>query len=597
MRYGRIVLVSVGIFTSSEAQFRGGLVKPHLVSLIQSVTKTRPVPFEDYEKDKYANNEFCQPASTFFKQGNSDLEYMEDLKKSALHALSDTRKFLQTMEYDSKQDDYRRAQDMKKAWDNSVDLEVKAIIGVLEQHSQSLASEAGHATELATKAAEGVPPAAVLDGKPGDYKATAEQLSLQKRLESNKAYGNTKEGWEKIAEYNSKAKELAGDVKSNLEIVLEDAQKLFTTHLTFIRTNGEYALKWPSDFSAESFEKLMAQERKSETDESSASATANAYKKQAGTEGQATSETQGGSIDTFFETADMGIALMDLLKSGANLEATSLDAASPSEKMDKLTTLLNVLQIRRLGLQDARRSLVALINLIQPQMQNITGKVTELVGTIGKGLEEQRIPLYGVYKDAEIFVGADVFAKQEGDDYGYESLLKALEDAEKLDLHESMKPRAAYIVNAVRQLHAHLLSLVGAHSDSVNGYTIPDAAAVKTDILKASDTIATKMAEAAAFTNPDSATSLDAKLTEDEKNARRTALCILYGRVDGLQNLAKLDKAGEKEEVNDMCADSHTFGMGVINASSPDDTELAAVRKAPTEAESEKKNVAERDEH
>jgi hypothetical protein len=601
MRFGAPILISLGIVSATDSSLRGAFIKPHLRSLIASVAKERTVQFEDFRIAEVKNDEFCQPALTFERKVKSEkseqseaadastestsgtqdaadgqplaLEYMLDLQKSALHALTDTRRFLQTMEYDTKQDDYRRAKDMLETWTASIQTEVRHVISVLEGQKTPFTEEAKAAGGLGaaakTDAKEG--PLVVLDGSADKgHVASPDELTTKGREGSGKAHVNTKDGWEQIATHNTESAEKSGKVIENLETVLKAANTMFETHLTNLRTDVNYILKWPSDFDEEKLAALANAGRgASGGDESGVSTIAHEFKEQPGTP---VPESKNAYSHTSVSLT--GKQLIEFVKTHAIPPADN--SASPVDTMENLTVMLNVLHVRRLGLQDARTSLKSLIELIGTQMKTVVETINGdkgLLKNIADDLESNKDAIFGVYKNAEIFLkngDEKVFPTDDatgavGDDWGYEDTLTALTGAESGDLHDSMKPRAKYIVNAIRQLHAHLISLVSAHNgDLLKTYKAVDAEKIKTDILTVTDKMEAQ--KATPYTEAAQATNFDGVLTALEKNARRTALCMLYGRVDGLQNLVELTDNPNKEEGanGSFCLESHQYGVGVI---------------------------------
>ena len=552
-----------------EKKQHGEVSSHETTFLIQSVREDHAVLIEEYEEKRVASEEFCQASSSFVSAVGTRHEYYEKLETETKKSFTATRDYVQSIEFTTRKDNVRRGLDIREIWESSIVPEVDRIVSVILRQKES-ASQHGHDVDE------------VMENKRSDLheKLPKSGGKFQKKFENEKLESiksgkapnggseeNSNETWNDQKQHYETSVKLLNEIE---EIILEkytSSKKLFSTHISKIVSDSDFELKWPSDFQNLLDEASLAtnsvEAMTAVMDEQTVSELVARYITEEGSQGSASA---GGHIDKYTGVEALGdaVSLIEAIKE-SKLETYWNRGETPSRFLAQLTNAFNFLQIRRLGFIDARTAIMKLVVDMQAEMEAIAAQVTAAVSTISTGLRENEEMLVYTYRDAMSFNGVTLDTKMDESD-GFQKHLDQLKSSyESGDSLESMVPRISFIVNAARALHRELISFVAAHegsfSEKVTDFESGELQAfytnIRTHILSTPETVRNwidhQKDEGIEQTTAE-------QLDQEEQLARTTALCLLYGRIDGLEE-HRIHENGAQEEI--LCGPSFAFGEAV----------------------------------
>jgi len=560
-----------------------GSVRPYPRSMIESISPTLPTPFSTTSKD-------CSPAQ-------SPPSFVSQQKDYTLHSLSDTRLFLQGLEYASRKDDMRRAYEMRKAWIESIWTELRGIRlrlvkQVLERDSIKSAVDAMASRGIDSPSVQQNPVLDITVVEQNIRRNFAEETEMgepaRSRNPSDAPKFNTREGWKSLKEHHSVAK---GSIQSVIDAIIaidETSFRVFNEHNKIVAQDPGYQLKWPSFITQADLNAITADVTSIESvgkvkyedfdfyrlDKTLSSALG----KVSLPGGDNVVTPLPPSLDQFVSDnvqTDLekiaGLVLSD--GSISSQASASLPAASFSQRMSVLNAKLNWLNSLRLGNEDAQNSLLDLIHRVKVPMEDLVKKIEDSLKRIREGLASIDDAVWKVYYDAHGFT-SEVSTDLSPD---FDKAIDHLSNAIQLkNNHASLPGRTKYILDTVKIMHSSLIALVDAHADaSVTPSITGDAKGnvpvvsgnsglidpIRTQLLKVSSN--NKVQEVPKpFTKNrlDDPEKLKLDIAKLAENAEKTSKCILYGRVDGAQIFDKLTP----EPAADVCAEAHAYGNDVI---------------------------------
>ena len=610
MRYTCLTLITAGILVPMDSRnILTSSIRPHARVLIQSITSdARPPHFSDFNSQKVANDEFCQAGSTFITktppavQAHSYLSQHVDFTRVAAEA---TRVFLQNLETVTRADDVRLADQIKNIWDRTIIEELTLIAKAVRGRTDEYKSSHDTVEKIMKKPSGEADkdPKEELPRAPGatKFSISAEQHALAAHLSAtNPVIGylaHSPEGWDKMKGNYLSAHEQLSALQEDLASLIENASNFMGAHVTTVTAGNGYSLKWGQGSRQGGLEDTLSEWSPA------------ADKYASSPEGSAEATT-----DPFINGAQLGSAIMENLVSKGDFGSfINAEGSSQSEKMDRLTTTLNVLQIRRLGLADAKKSLEALLTAVKGLMDSTREKLIESLKKIANDLVDLKTRATAVYHDAQVFPGVAIVADDAAPDADAEHAvsLTMLVDFKNLkDAHAELGPRINMIVNVLRRLHGHLYAFVGAHLDAAGitdkVYDVEpgpdDLAGIKSALLTIPGLVETflgpaALSEPSTLADGDSrAKDFQGKIRNAAVNSRQASECLLYGRVDSLLKKAATPGYIPDSAIADgavaspqsdatLCANTHKAGGAIMKLNFPQLTpEELANAKAGTGA-------------
>ena len=583
MRYSHLALVAAGFCARVVCRnILTSAIRPHGRALIQSITaKPRPSHVDEFKRSMIQNDEFCQPASTFVtKDGNSEHEYHSKHVESTKKAVEQTREFLQDMETTTRTDGVRLATQMDLIWRRTIMDELELLSGAVADKVAEYATHSTNAGKLNDKEGERIPSPTqqfpVSGPKSNLFSLSESEHSLSGKVGAGPLIGvmsHPAGAWAKMQSSYDTAGAQLNTLKVTLTSLQASAAEFMATHLEYVKSDKGFNLKW---------DKATKLDDLKFADVPQALLAAEAYAPSAGSSSDA--------FDGFTDSSALGHAVIVAVRGGSNFDDfITATSGSPSETMDRLTTTLNVLQVRRLGLADAKRSLLNLLGLVKDLMikvrEGFTGSLTKIV----KDLDDLKDKANYVYLDAAKFPGVKIEADQADSDADVqlETHLTELKAFVGSDAHGELGPRINLIVNVLRRLHGHLYAFVAAHQDSVPAGEDPSTKVPTADgmagittklmtvpeIIEKSFFLPTGGATAGASDDAP-APVVDVKaaegaIREARTNSRKVSECLLYGRIDSLLKREKspnvLTEGVETASTDaDLCSATHAAGGAIM---------------------------------
>ena len=589
MRFNSFVVSLAGVHcaSASNTNLRSS-IRPHPQFLIQSVRTTHAEEFEEYRATDVKSRDFCQAASTFTNAESVAHPYKTSLELVAKPSFTGARSRVQMLEYIARKDDVRRALGMREVWESTIVDEFNILTKVISGKMESIKQSKGLVGKILSLTAANEP-IAHIPQRDGVFSKTAEDEQLATIAENvNPTFdgvGQNSEGnWRARDAHYAAVYEALTTMNKELSDRLQESQTFISDHVQYTIDDGNFKVKWPTDFqfSLDSIKpdfngthalellfpgtesdvllKYPAEPEGAPPDESE--------KKVPSEETSTDTPTLGKHLDSYTEAMSVAdaTALIAQLQKG---EALELDGVSPSQALARLTNAMEFLHIRRLGLQDARSALEALITKAHENMELIRDDIQGIVDGVATKLTENEERIQITYNDAKGFPGVKfdeelVSTSNDQDMDNFDTHLKKLAEAKSGDAHASVVPRINYVVNMIRTMHRNLFAFVAAHGGAVmrTPASEVDVSGVRTHLLESPASIATFLETPVATREPvDFETFGTTELTKLEDKARDTAHCMLYGHAD----LLEVDAKTEGNVEDKLCGSSFTFGKAVLD--------------------------------
>lgn len=539
------------------------LMRPHIRFMIQSVSESGPQSFSEYKFALVEEGKYCQAASSLLTADKKEsLPLFGASSEITQRGAISTRKYLHSLGDEMRKEDLRRAVDMKYIWEGSIVLEVGKIMEAVESNLHFHGRQAAFAKELhgaaITHAKENVEKNIKYEshlfvhegvfkshGVPSVYDLESKHEASVKGDPKNHLNGvlsHSLEDWWSIKNHHGKSEEELNFLLEILGYLEGEMKKMFDEHLTDIQTGRDYFLKWTPDASADDSEKYSPERRLSEvTGEEKKSVGSTDYKISDIVE----------AFDSFGseEAGKLGSKIVELLATPIvpnpphdgqkNFQDFLNVKGSPAETMDRLTTLLNALQMQRLGLFDARLSLNKLKGKISEV--GVENRENLLISKTVMEVDLKNIdPLAKVvYEDLERYPknGYGVKLDDEANKDAYDTYKKEVNEARGENAIKEVHPRINLLANVARRVHGHMLGFL--------------------EILGTTTSVVSPPA---------------GPLTDEKKqsveDARSASNCLLYGRYDVLmrylklffnENMEKIKQVNEAE--NAWCGSTHQAGL------------------------------------
>lgn len=525
------------------------------VSLIQSVREDHAVLFEEYKSEIVHTEEFCQSASLFTNTASVPLEYMTRVDAETRESFVNVRNYVQSLEFSTRKDDVRRSVDMREVWESSIVAELNKLVGVINHQVVQDGQNFESVEKIESKSSIETPHEH-LSKKNKVFKKSSKEEKLEHIAEQDGGTEeNSPQNWASQKSHYEETRKTLAEIAELIQSKLVESSVLFVDHVVKVVEGGDdYQLRWPSEFLQAKHENLPVE---------AAAALALLVADRTDMPMEKASEVAATLGDDSFVAAMAvpdGSDLVNAVREGrVSSEWLSGLSGSPSRILTELSNALIFLQVRRLGFIDARLSLMRLVEKVSEQMEGLTVSITATVVEISNKLKANEEMLVYTYRDASSFNGVTLDTSDSTDNF--QTHLDALNLAYKSgDSLESMVPRISFIVNSARTLHSELISFVGAHSkmsasDKVEFEQVDKIASIQTHILHTFETVSEWLKNPAM---PDIEQITADKLAEQEERARTTALCLLYGRIDGLE-IHRIHENNSLEET--LCGPSFEYGL------------------------------------
>ena len=558
--------------------------RPHSQFLIQSVRTDHATLFEEYNEELVKSATFGQSTLTFVSTAQSPHEYMQSQEAEAKHGFAQSRQFVQALEFSTRKDDVRTALEVREIWESSIVKEIKELVEVVERQRAAATEHEEDVDAILTNERTDLHEHLPKEG--GKFRKSFQDEKLSSVKSAKAPFGgseqNSKETWADQKQHYEASSVALKEIQEMLKLKLEESSKLFVDHVTSVVSDSDYQLKWPTDFATEplsSESPILASEAIASLLSSKQVQEFQSFQEEGGDKvgsGESGNGANSGNVDSFAVSvaAEDAVSLIAAIREGGHVSLGGHE--SPSRNLSQLIDGLTVLQVRRLGLIDARASIMKLAASVQTQMANLAEQIRTSVTSIGTRLSEKEESLVYTYRDAISFDGVVLDSNIGDKGPATDTFQKHLDELNAAyqsgDSHASLIPRISFIVNSARALHRQLLSFVAAHTQTVPGSEVSakvaastfeaklasQFAAVTTSILETPATVASWIAapgEGEGVVEAEKVTS--EKLAQQEERARITALCMLYGRIDGLEE-HRVHQEGAQEDA--LCGASFAFG-------------------------------------
>ena len=579
MRFVAAIVLGMGSLNEADAKnLLSSSIKPHARFLIQSVLESKTATRYNLERKADVDSDaYCQPASTFLTVHSKKQthEYFTKQADSAVTASKATRTFLSELEDLSRRDDVRRALQMQEIWGSTIIAELTQVKKAVDEKIAAYTKQVGHLDTIKGKKGPGDPSEHLQvskDAKPAGQWSTSqaeESLAMMANEGTDSLHGvlaHTDGEWDSFkASYETakgKLEKLSGDI-TTLSV---EAATIFASHVQEILTADDYKLKWSASADGgDAVETRKGSSAGSVPTDLAVDAAAYNYK----------SGDKAKNEDDFDDekAASLGKAIVARVAgltgeaSGQTFEAFIKAEGSPSETMDRLTTTLNVLQIRRLGLMDAKKSLVDLLKKVNEKMGMIHGQMIAKMAQVETGMVETNKYARVVYADAKKFANVDInegLLDMDGKD-PLDTMMDELRKLDGTDAHAQIPMRIKLSVNQLYRLHAHLLAFIDAVKSTGSGESFKLVNSNIEDIVKQVGELNTQL-QATEAPKAVQYSAIKTQLEEWNAQSRIAADCLLYGRMDALMHRAVLttEQGVPARKEAELCGATHTYGVEVL---------------------------------
>lgn len=447
--------------------------RAHVRLLIQSVSNSPiPAPFSDSCSPKSPtsnkNQFFCTAASTLDSSQGSPNGLFSQSDKITKKQTNDARINLQDLGDAYRNDDIREATHMKEAWDNTIIQELKLIANAISD-------------ELAFHKQSGESAETILKQKDSDevktyffdpiFKFEKGKRTLAEKVSQDVLVGrrsHSDENWQEIVKHHASSAEALEEVRAKLDQIMSKMNDLFDMHLKMIETEKENVRFRPDGPASV----------QSGTGESSTFLNEPYTIAEVSKANDAFNEEEAGKLGAYIVDLIAARGSASDNKPGLG-EFLNLQGGSPAETMDRLTTLLNFLYIRKMAQIDAKKNLIKLLKEIAVLMDlNKKDESANTGGAHNGGLEASLAGLVTqlsnleeyakvVYADVARYPPVTIDGKEyqvvteddENVDH-FEQYKKDVEDSKAKDAFAEMHPRVKLLVNVARRMHSHMLGFV-----------------------------------------------------------------------------------------------------------------------------------------
>ena len=470
------------------------------------------------------------------KDGTPIVELFGKVQVIAKTGTESTRQYLQMLSNAFRADDLRRAADMSEAWGASIVKEIGVILsGVMESetyhgkshgYASTLHAAAGkpnddkrkpkyeahlwaHSTENKFKSEKDKHTLAFMAADTGNH--------------AKHVLAHDLEGWNRIVTHHNSAKEALGSLSKILFEIHQGMGNLIKEHFTSIFDKIPMELKWDVQLTG-FYEKHLEPAKKLEPAKESESAKELEPAKEFPGRAEQIMDSVlksvnaivptvfpelGNPVDKFSLTSEefgkllseqsvisaeadpaetkppqdsfdvrgafkLGFDITDWIATvpipGA--EEKKNPDTSPAETMDRLSSTLNALKIRKSALSDAETSLTHLLSQIGKEMGTnsdaLGGKLKEMISLLNGVDQLGRV----VYKDAALYpeqYGVEI--DYDGNADLYTTYQEEVRTARAQDAIAEIHPRLNLLLNVAHRVHGHMLAFVRAVS---NEDTSPD---------------------------------------------------------------------------------------------------------------------------
>ena len=577
MRFVAAIVLGMGSLNEADAKnLLSSSIKPHARFLIQSVLESKTATRYNLEKKTEVDNDaFCQPASTFLTVGSKQThEYFTKQVDSAVTASKATRSFLSDLEDLSRRDDVRRALQMQEIWGSTIIAELTQVKKAVDEKIAAYTKQVEHLDTAKGKARPADPTQHL-------QVSTANKLSKWSTSQSEESLAtmaaegtdslhsvlaHTDEEWGSFKKSYDAALVKLGTLSKGIQTLSSDAATIFGEHVNDILTADDYKLKWSA--SADGVDAVGTRKGLSAGSvPTDLAVDAAAYNYKSGDKAKNEDDFDDEKAASLGKAIVARVAGLTGEPPGQTFEAFIKAEGSPSETMDRLTTTLNVLQIRRLGLMDAKKSLVDLLKKVNEKMGMIHGQMIAKMAQVETGMVETNKYARVVYADAKKFANVDInegLLDMDGKD-PLDTMMDELRKLDGTDAHAQIPMRIKLSVNQLYRLHAHLLAFIDAVKSTGSGESFKLVNSNIEDIVKQVGELNTQL-QATEAPKAVQYSAIKTQLEEWNAQSRIAADCLLYGRMDALMHRAVLttEQGVPARKEAELCGATHTYGVEVL---------------------------------
>jgi hypothetical protein len=544
-------------------------IRPHARFLIQSVVPTLEGnnEFAVYMKTASDGREsvdagsFCQaPVALLLTDKSTPLTLWKQSVTEVEKLTSSTHVLLESLAKSARGDDSRRADDFVTAWDETILKELDAIKTEIEKRAKHFQESAAVADELGNSAGS-VVDAQLLPSVDGKY---AKSASLQNE-DVQKEAGDATAGalshdpakWASMREERNKIKGKLDEVVVRVQALSDSANQLMLDHLKLVHGEEGFRIKI-----------------KVEGDGKTTGGDAKVVPPAVDVEDSAgKGDNTGGDLFKLIADATHSGEYKDFNEFITKKEPKE----SHPQRLAKLTSALNILQMRRVGLMDAQTSLMNLLQainvLMQEEKREISDTVTKIKETVSA--EDTKKLSDSAVMHAMLFHGVEIqttLTKQEGSaELHLDDHMAELAKFVGKDFHSQFVPQLNLIINVLWRQHAHIHAFVETYSGTGSGMTL---------INGVPDIVGKAVGQADSLKKIEGAKAIQTSINVANNGKRAGADCLLYGRVDSILRLRQLkNEDGEDVSEPTLCTgEFHELGRNKM-------TPPADIEKKVTEFE------------
>lgn len=579
MRLSVWLVGSLGLLTpeSESRNIISAFIRPHARFLLQSVVEKPTRKLVEFEDAAQKDGQYCQASSSLVAyESRKALPLFKLLHTAVAKSIASTSSSLSLISDYTKEDDVRRAQHMGNLWKRSIILELEDIGKGIGERAKRFDEDTVKNVQALKEKAE-----MIESTKRGDDvseifpKAAAnKQFALSARqhniTEKAKSVVNDVEGKDQVtpmsyspAEYQAmvddykKAHEGLSLLQTSVENLAKRAKSLMDEHEKKVKVGETYQLKWidavrEGDDTRTISQALLDFREVHYTPQSSNTEKDSFKKTDAEDLGKKIYEliarvsAYSGSPS---QSSVSDVPDGDRKGKFADFEEFITATSSEVERLDRLSSTLNILVLRKLGLNDASRSLDDLLKVIKAEVVSLNGELTKpgeandagLFVRISKELQGLEAKAKTVYTEASALPNVQINPKLvEGDSIdNLDRHMATLANFVGVDAHGEFLPHVNLIVNVLWRAHGHMLAFVEEYRKEV---PLISSVIDKVNLQNES--------------GPD----MNA-LSEKNGKFREAADCVLYGRVDSILRRVKIQNYRSETE---LCGKLHEQALAAM---------------------------------
>ena len=543
MRFSLWLVATLGLLApeSDSRNILSAFIRPHARFLIQSVVENPTENLAKFQAGGVSKGQYCQASSSLVtSDGKQALPLFNGLLESVKESVSSTRKSLSLISDNTKKDDVRRAQQMGILWNDSIISELNGIIAGIEARAGRFGAETVKNVNLLKEKSQKLEGKEVSEIFPKSankqFASSADQHDVNVKAATVAADAEGKDEvtpaalspaeYQAMAEDYEKANKDLTALKGKVSELVERAKAIMTSHETGVKTGLQYQLKWMDvedpaknlDGLTSSFSNLDEVQYKSEPSKSSEDSFE-----------EADSESLGKKIHELI--ARVSASSDEKTKFEDFKEFVSAPTSSEVERLDRLSSTLNILVLRKLGMNDAMQSLNDLLTAVKAEAKKLNDELTKqaeddsagLFIRIGKELQSLEAKAKTVYTEASALPNVEINPQLVESDTidNLDRHMATLAGFVGTDAHGEFLPHVNLIVNVLWRAHGHMLAFL-------EEYQSASLAPLLTTIDQLS------------LEQPSEPNRL--ALVQKNELFREAADCVLYGRVDSILRRVKIQK-------------------------------------------------------